>query len=120
MRIAILLGLAVCAQAQRVIAVNVDSIIHPVTAEIISHAIDQASRENASAVLLRLNTPGGLMDAMRDTMLLPVVLLGVGAVSCLALRQGKRGAPPEPTAAPATAASSDTAPAATTPTGSPR
>jgi MFS family permease len=62
----------------------------------------------------------GYVDAMRDTMLLPVVLLGVGAVSCLALRQGKRGAPPEPTAAPATAASSDTAPADTTPTGSPR
>src|ERR1700683_1098907 len=66
MRIALLLSLAWCAQAQRVIAVNVDSIIHPVTVEIISHAIDQASRENASAVLLRLNTPGGLIDASRE------------------------------------------------------
>src|SRR5580692_6909320 len=70
MRIALLLSLAVCAavcaQAQRVIAVNVDSIIHPVTAEIIGHAIDQASRENASAVLLRFNTPGGLIDASRE------------------------------------------------------
>src|SRR5580692_5137695 len=70
MRIALLLSLAVCAavcaQAQRVIAVNVDSIIHPVTAEIIGHAIDQASRENAAAVLLRLNTPGGLIDASRE------------------------------------------------------
>src|ERR1700728_4051245 len=66
MRIALLLCLAVCAQAQRVIAVNVDGIIHPVTAEIIGHAIDQATRENASAVLLRLNTPGGLIDASRE------------------------------------------------------
>jgi membrane-bound serine protease (ClpP class) len=66
MRIALLLGLAMCAQAQRVIAVNVDSIIHPVTVEIIGHAIDQASRENAAAVLLRLNTPGGLVDASRE------------------------------------------------------
>src|SRR5580704_7933765 len=66
MRIAFLLFLAVCAQAQRVIAVNVDGMIHPVTAEIIGHAIDQASRENASAVLLRLNTPGGLIDASRE------------------------------------------------------
>jgi membrane-bound serine protease (ClpP class) len=66
MRIAFLLGLAIYAQAQRVIAVNVDSIIHPVTVEIISHAIDQASRENASAVLLRLNTPGGMIDASRE------------------------------------------------------
>src|SRR5580698_9854867 len=66
MRIALLLGLAMCANAQRVIAVNVDGIIHPVTVEIIGHAIDQASRENAAAVLLRLNTPGGLVDASRE------------------------------------------------------
>ncbi len=66
MRIALLISLAVGAQAQRVIAVNVDGIIHPVTAEIIGHAIDQASRENASAVLLRLNTPGGMVDASRE------------------------------------------------------
>jgi membrane-bound serine protease (ClpP class) len=66
MRIALLLSLAVCAQAQRIIAVNVDGIIHPVTVEIIGHAIDQASRENASAVLLRLNTPGGLVEASRE------------------------------------------------------
>jgi membrane-bound serine protease (ClpP class) len=66
MRIALLLGLAVCAQAQRVIAVNVGGIIHPVTVEIIGHAIDEASRENASAILLRLNTPGGLIDSSRE------------------------------------------------------
>src|ERR1700722_2643948 len=66
MRIALLLFLAVCAQAQRVIAVNVDSIIHPVTVEIISHAIDQASHENAAAVLLRLNTPGGMIESSRE------------------------------------------------------
>src|ERR1019366_9098212 len=66
MRIALVLCLAVCAQAQRVIAVNVDGMIHPVTVEIIGHAIDQASRENAAAVLLRLNTPGGLIDSSRE------------------------------------------------------
>jgi len=66
MRIVLLLCLAVCAQAQRVIAVNVDGMIHPVTVEIIGHAIDQASRENAAAVLLRLNTPGGLIDSSRE------------------------------------------------------
>ena len=66
MRIALVLCLAVCAQAQRVIAVNVDGMIHPVTVEIIGHAIDQASSENAAAVLLRLNTPGGLIDSSRE------------------------------------------------------
>ena len=66
MRIALLLSLAMCAQAQRIIAVNVSGIIHPVTAEVIGHAIEQASKENAAAVLLRLNTPGGLIDASRQ------------------------------------------------------
>ncbi len=52
--------------APKIVAVNVDGIIHPVTVEIISHAIDQASRENAAALLIRLNTPGGLLDATRE------------------------------------------------------
>jgi membrane-bound serine protease (ClpP class) len=66
MRIALLLLMAACAWAQHVIAVNVDGIIHPVTVEIIGHAIDLASRENAAAVLLRLNTPGGLIESSRE------------------------------------------------------
>jgi len=58
---------AVSAQAApKVIAVDVDSVIHPITVEIIGHAIDQADHENAAAVLLRMNTPGGLLDATRE------------------------------------------------------
>src|SRR5260370_33296906 len=41
--------------------------VHPITAEIVAGALAQAKSENASLVLVRLNTPGGLMDAMRDT-----------------------------------------------------
>jgi membrane-bound serine protease (ClpP class) len=52
--------------APKVIAVNVGGVVHPVTVEIIGHAIDQAARENAAALLLRLNTPGGLLDATRE------------------------------------------------------
>lgn len=54
------------AAAPKIIAVNVDGVIHPVTVEIISHAIDEAVRDNAAAVLLRINTPGGLLDATRE------------------------------------------------------
>lgn len=53
--------------APKVLAVNVDGMIHPVTVEIVSSAIDQAKHQDADAILLRLNTPGGLMDAMRQT-----------------------------------------------------
>jgi membrane-bound serine protease (ClpP class) len=53
--------------APRVVAVDVGGVVHPVTVEIVSHAIDQAARENAAFLLIRINTPGGLMDAMRET-----------------------------------------------------
>src|SRR3712207_6032106 len=41
--------------------------VHPITVEIVTAAIAQANTENASLVLVRLNTPGGLMEAMRQT-----------------------------------------------------
>jgi len=53
--------------APKVIAVNVDGVVHPVTAEIVASAIEQAKQQNASLLLVRLNTPGGLMDAMEKT-----------------------------------------------------
>jgi membrane-bound serine protease (ClpP class) len=55
------------AATPKVIAVDVDGVVHPITAEIVGSAIEQARAEQAAAVLIRLNTPGGLMDAMRDT-----------------------------------------------------
>ena len=55
------------AAAPAVLAVDVDGVIHPVTVEIVSSAIEQAKQENAALIVLRLNTPGGLMDAMRQT-----------------------------------------------------
>ncbi len=50
----------------RVIAVDVDGAVHPITAEIIQQAIDQARAEHATCVLIRLSTPGGLLDATRE------------------------------------------------------
>jgi EmrB/QacA subfamily drug resistance transporter len=46
------------------------------------------------------------VTAMRQTMLMPIILLGVGALSCLAIREGKRTP-----AAPATAEAAVTEPA---------
>jgi len=57
---------AVCA-SPKVIAVDVNGMVHPITAEIVEGALAQARNEKASLVLVRLNTPGGLMDAMRET-----------------------------------------------------
>jgi len=50
-----------------VVAVDVDNVVHPVTVEIVGRAMEQAQREGAQLVLIRLNTPGGLMEASRRT-----------------------------------------------------
>jgi membrane-bound serine protease (ClpP class) len=39
--------------------------VHPITVEIVSHAIEQAQTQHAEILLIRLNTPGGLLDATR-------------------------------------------------------
>jgi len=55
------------AGAPRVVAVDLDGVIHPVTVDIVQHAIQQAKQDDGALLLVRLNTPGGLMDAMRQT-----------------------------------------------------
>ena len=53
--------------APKAIAVDVDGVVHPITTEIVAGAIAQAKQQNAVLLLVRLNTPGGLMDAMEQT-----------------------------------------------------
>jgi membrane-bound serine protease (ClpP class) len=50
----------------RVLQVDIDGIVHPVTSQVIQSAVAQAQREHDEALLIRLSTPGGLMDATRD------------------------------------------------------
>jgi membrane-bound serine protease (ClpP class) len=50
----------------QVMAVPVDGVVHPITVEIINHAIEQAQAEHAAVLLIRLDTPGGLLDATRQ------------------------------------------------------
>ena len=58
-------GGAVSAES-RVMAVSVDNVINPITVEILAHAINQASRERADLLLIRLNTPGGMLESTRQ------------------------------------------------------
>jgi membrane-bound serine protease (ClpP class) len=53
--------------APKAIVVDIDGVVHPITTEIVSAAISRAKTEQAAIVLVRLNTPGGLMEAMRQT-----------------------------------------------------
>ena len=49
-----------------VLKIVVDDTIQPITAEYIGRAIDEASRKHDEAVLIELNTPGGLVDSTRE------------------------------------------------------
>jgi len=46
--------------------VSIDGVVHPITVEIVSHGIEQAQSEHAELLLIRLSTPGGLLDATRE------------------------------------------------------
>lgn len=50
----------------RVVRVNLDDMVNQITAQYVVHGIDHANQENASAVLLVLSTPGGLLTSMRE------------------------------------------------------
>jgi membrane-bound serine protease (ClpP class) len=49
-----------------VLKVTVNDVIHPITDEYISRALVEAERNKDEAVLIELNTPGGLLDSTRD------------------------------------------------------
>src|SRR5580658_5209316 len=49
-----------------VLKIVVDDTIQPITGEYIARAIDQAQRRNDQAVLIEINTPGGLVDSTRE------------------------------------------------------
>ncbi|HKD61580.1 MAG TPA: nodulation protein NfeD [Terracidiphilus sp.] len=62
----ICMGSAVSAQQQPLVEKLVlDETIQPVSAEMLNRALDRASRDGASALLIEMNTPGGLVDSMR-------------------------------------------------------
>ena len=51
--------------AQTVISIKIDGAINPVAAEYIHRGIEKAISENATCLLIHLNTPGGLLKSTR-------------------------------------------------------
>ena len=58
--------LAVRAHAAEVLRLDIDNVVHPVTVEMVADAVDQARARGSAVLLVRLNTPGGLMTASRE------------------------------------------------------
>jgi membrane-bound serine protease (ClpP class) len=54
------------ATGPRVLAVEFKNDVNPVTADYVTSQIDRANRDHYSAIVIQLDTPGGLSDAMRD------------------------------------------------------
>lgn len=52
--------------AAGILKLDLDDVIHPITAEYVVQGIKQAEAERAVAVILRLSTPGGLDASMRQ------------------------------------------------------
>jgi membrane-bound serine protease (ClpP class) len=54
------------AATPRVLAVEFDNDVNPVTADYVTGEIERANKDGYSAVVILLDTPGGLSDAMKD------------------------------------------------------
>src|SRR6185437_9313354 len=68
-----------------VVTVSIDGAIGPATASYVKDALTRAAERRAEAVILRLNTPGGLSTSMReiisDVLASPVPVVGFVAPS---------------------------------------
>ncbi len=62
----VLLAALSSSHAKDVLVISVDEGIGPATASFIDNSIKQAEEQNAEALIIRLNTPGGLLEATRD------------------------------------------------------
>jgi membrane-bound serine protease (ClpP class) len=45
---------------------ELEGVINPVAARYVEQGVERAARQDARAVVLKLDTPGGTKDAMRD------------------------------------------------------
>ncbi len=54
------------AHAQKVVVLNLNDPIYPSTADYINNGLNKAAEENAVCVVIKINTPGGLMEPTRE------------------------------------------------------
>jgi membrane-bound serine protease (ClpP class) len=53
-------------QSPEVVVIRLDDTIQPISADYMARGLDLATAQHASAVLIEINTPGGLLDSMRQ------------------------------------------------------
>jgi len=62
----LLLFVLCAASSAEVLKIVVNDSIHPITDEYIGRAITEAKRNKDQALLIEINTPGGLLESTRD------------------------------------------------------
>lgn len=60
-----LLNISSLGQPKKVVVINVDGAIQPACSDYIRSGIEKATRENAECLIIKLNTPGGLLKSTR-------------------------------------------------------
>jgi membrane-bound serine protease (ClpP class) len=63
---AFLMLIAALPAVAQVLRIHIDGTIHPIAAEQVSRAVDAAQSRHATALLIEINTPGGLLDSTRE------------------------------------------------------
>lgn len=61
-----LLALAMPSSSAEVLKIVINDAIHPITEEYIGRALEEAQRNKDQALLIEINTPGGLLESTRD------------------------------------------------------
>jgi membrane-bound serine protease (ClpP class) len=64
--LALFLPGAARAQAANVVVLHLDDTIQPISADYLKRGLDRAAELHAQAVLVEMNTPGGLLESMRE------------------------------------------------------
>jgi membrane-bound serine protease (ClpP class) len=78
--VAFLLLIAALPAYAQILRLRIDDTIQPIAAERVSRAVDAAQSRHAAALLIELDTPGGLLDSTReivakiDTSSVPVII----------------------------------------------
>lgn len=88
--LSVLLGAASDAAAQRVMVVDFGTVVHPLTQEIVAEGLRQADEAGDAAVVLKINTPGGLLESTNE--IVQVILASPVPVIAFVTPSGGRAA----------------------------
>jgi membrane-bound serine protease (ClpP class) len=64
--IALLILVVSLPAAAQVLRIHIDGTIHPIVAEQVQRAVEAAQARHAAAILIEIDTPGGLLDSTRE------------------------------------------------------